>query len=473
VVLVIQGVANLLTEDSIASEIFRAYDIRGIVDETLTVSAVTAIGRALGTVVLERSESTIVVGRDGRLSGETFRRALCEGVLSTGCNVVDIGMVPTPVLYFATQYLKIPSGVMITGSHNPPDYNGLKMMVGGKSLYGEGILSLEKQVKTGSFKRGEGRYQSTDMIKPYLDAIVQDVKPLKKLKVVLDCGNGVAGVVAPLLYEALGCTVIPLFCEVDGTFPNHHPDPGQPENLKSLITAVKTHQADIGIAFDGDGDRLGVVDNKGNIIWPDRLLILLAKDLLEAHPKALIIFDVKCTRQVALSVQAMGGEPLMWKTGHSLIKAKIAETGALLAGEMSGHLFFNDRWFGFDDGLYAGIRLLDIVSRFSATQTTQQLFSAIPDSVNTPELILPVAEAEKFGIIERLLTVANFAAATISTIDGLRVDFKDGFGLVRPSNTGPNLILRFEGDTLQALNRIQAEFRVLLHTIKPQWPLPF
>lgn len=471
--MVIQGGANLRIEDGIAPEIFRAYDIRGIVDETLTVSAVTAIGRALGSVVLARAENSIVVGRDGRLSGEVLRQALCAGILSTGCHVVDIGMVPTPVLYFATQYLKIPSGIMITGSHNPPDYNGLKMMVGNQALYGDGILSLEKHIKTGIFEHGTGRYQATDMLKPYVDAISEDVTLSKKLKIVMDCGNGVAGVVAPVLYEALGCEVIPLFCDVDGTFPNHHPDPGQPDNLKNLIAAVKINKADMGIAFDGDGDRLGVVDNQGNIIWPDRLLILLAKDILETHPKALIIFDVKCTQQVALSVKAMNGEPLMWKTGHSLIKAKIAETGALLAGEMSGHLFFNDRWFGFDDGLYAGIRLLEIVSRLAPTQTVQQLFSTIPDSVNTPELVLPVSEAEKFSIIERLLTIAHFKEASISTIDGLRVDFKDGFGLVRPSNTGPNLILRFEGDTLQALTRIQAEFRVLLHTLNPQWSLPF
>jgi phosphomannomutase/phosphoglucomutase len=455
------------------TEIFRAYDIRGIVDKNLTPETVTAIGKALGSVVLERAETTIVVGRDGRLSGDSLRRALCDGILSTGCHVVDIGMVPTPILYFATKYLKIPSGVMITGSHNPPDYNGLKMMVGGIALYGENITALAERIQQNFFKIGCGQYRTKTLLEAYINAITKDIQPLKKLKVVVDCGNGAASIVAPLLYQSLGCEVIPLFCEVDGRFPNHHPDPGQPKNLQDLILAVQQHQADIGIAFDGDGDRLGAVDNQGKIIWPDRQLILFAQEAIKAHPKAVIIFDVKCTRHVATAIKMMGGEPLMWKTGHSLIKAKIAETGAILAGEMSGHVFFNDRWYGFDDGLYAGARLLEIIARYAGTFTAAGLFATLPDSINTPELVLPVNEAEKFGVVERLLNIANFKQAVISTIDGLRVDFQDGFGLVRPSNTGPNLILRFEGDTVEALKRIQAEFRLLLQTLNPQWQLPF
>lgn len=455
------------------TEIFRAYDIRGIVDKNLTPEIVTAIGKALGSVVLERAEATIVVGRDGRLSGDTLRRALCDGILSTGCHVVDIGMVPTPILYFATKYLKIPSGVMITGSHNPPDYNGLKMMVGGIALYDESITALATRIQQNRFKVGCGQYQTQTLLEPYIKAITKDIQPLKKLKVVVDCGNGAASIVAPLLYQSLGCEVIPLFCEVDGRFPNHHPDPGQPENLQDLIVAVQQHQADIGIAFDGDGDRLGVVDNQGKIIWPDRLLILFAQEAIKLHPKAVIIFDVKCTRHVAATIKAMGGDPLMWKTGHSLIKAKIAETGAILAGEMSGHVFFNDRWYAFDDGLYAGARLLEIIARDAETLTAAELFATLPDSISTPELVLPVNESEKFGIVDRLLKIANFKQAVISTIDGLRVDFQDGFGLIRPSNTGPNLILRFEGDTVEVLKRIQTEFRLLLQTLNPQWQLPF
>ena len=455
------------------AEIFRAYDIRGIVDKTLTLEAVRAIGQALGSVVLERAETSIVVGRDGRLSGNALRKALCEGILSTGCQVVDIGMVPTPLLYFATKYLKIPSGVMITGSHNPPDYNGLKMMVGGSALYGSGITALAKRIEQNHFKKGAGLYRTETVLAAYIDAVTKDIGPLKKLKVVVDCGNGAAAIAAPLLYHALGCEVVPLFCEVDGRFPNHHPDPGQPDNLKDLISAVKHHEADLGIAFDGDGDRLGLVDNQGKIIWPDRQLILFAREAIKTHPNATIIFDVKCTRHVAASIRAMGGDPLMWKTGHSLIKAKIAETGAILAGEMSGHLFFNDRWHGFDDGLYAGARLLEIVSRYQRTQSVSEIFAALPDSISTPELALPVNEAEKFSLIEQLLKIANFKEAIVSTIDGLRVDFQDGFGLIRPSNTGPNLILRFEGDTVEALKRIQTEFRFLLQKLNPQWLLPF
>ncbi len=459
--------------NTIPKEIFRAYDIRGIVDQTLTPHVVQEIGRALGTMVLNTGEDSIVVARDGRLSSLGLQNALCSGILSTGCHVIDIGMVPTPVLYFATYFLKIPSGVMITGSHNPPDYNGLKIIIGGKALYGDGILALYSLVKTGVFRCGKGQNVVKEVIEPYVDTIRKDVQLPRSLKIVVDCGNGVTGRIAPLLYESLGCEVIPLFCEVDGRFPNHHPDPGQPKNLNDLIQIVCRYRADIGLAFDGDGDRLGVVDNEGKIIWPDRQLILFAKEVLSFHSSATIIFDVKCTRHVANMVTEFGGQPLMWKTGHSLIKAKMQETGALLAGEMSGHLFFKDRWFGFDDGLYAGARLLEIISKESFNKTAAEVFATLPDSVSTPELHINVTEQGKFESVEKLISLAQFEDAKVSTIDGLRVDFKDGFGLVRPSNTGPNLILRFEGDNSAVLLRIQAEFRNLLHSVEPQWKLPF
>lgn len=462
-----------MTDFLIPAEIFRAYDIRGVVNKSLTIEIVEAIGRALGTTVLARRETTIVVARDGRLSGPLLIDALSKGILATGCNVVDIGRVPTPVLYFATHHLDIPSGVMITGSHNPPDYNGLKMMVGGQALYGDGIQALLALIQKSDFSKGRGQKTERNIVDSYVQAIKKDIHLSRPLKVVVDAGNGVTGDIIPVLFEALGCTVIPLFCEVDGRFPNHHPDPGQPKNLEDLIKAVHAQQADIGLAFDGDGDRLGVVDNLGKIIWPDRQLILFAKEILKKQANAIIIYDVKCTRHVNTVVKSLGGQPLMWKTGHSLIKAKMQETGALLAGEMSGHLFFKDRWFGFDDALYAGARLLEMLSENNKETTASEMFNTLPDSVNTPELLIPVTEQTKFARVERLIALAQFPDATISTIDGLRVDFKDGFGLVRPSNTGPNLILRFEGDTTFVLQRIQSEFRQLLVDVDPLWELPF
>jgi len=462
-----------MTDFLIPTEIFRAYDIRGVVNKSLTIEIVEAIGKALGSMVLARGETAIVVARDGRLSGPLLIEALSKGILATGCNVIDIGMVPTPVLYFATHHLNIPSGVMITGSHNPPDYNGLKMMVGGQALYGEGIQTLAALIQKSDFLKGQGQKTEKNIVASYVQAIKKDITLSKPLKIVVDAGNGVTGDIIPVLFEALGCMVIPLFCEVDGRFPNHHPDPGQPKNLADLIAAVDAHQADIGLAFDGDGDRLGVVDNLGKIIWPDRQLILFAKAILEKHANATIIYDVKCTRHVATEVENLGGQSLMWKTGHSLIKAKMQETGALLAGEMSGHHFFKDRWFGFDDALYAGARLLEILSEQNKEMTAAELFSTLPDSVNTPELLIHVTEQTKFESVKKLIALARFPDATMSTIDGLRVDFKDGFGLVRPSNTGPNLILRFEGDTASALARIQADFRQLLVDVNPEWDLPF
>lgn len=456
---------------NIQQEIFRAYDIRGIVDKTLTVEGVFAIGQALASQALELGEKTIVVARDGRLSGPKLAKALSDGILSTGCNVVDIGSVATPILYFATHHLNIPSGIMITGSHNPSDYNGLKIILKGESLHGEAILNLYQRIQKQDFKLGQGKYSESPIKEAYIQTIKQNVSVTRPLKIVVDCGNGIPGDCVPELYKALGCEVVPMFCEVDGTFPNHHPDPGQPDNLKDLIAAVKHHKADFGLAFDGDGDRLGLIDNEGKIIWPDRQLILFAADVLSRKPQAQIIYDVKCTRHVGDAIRALGGKALMWKTGHSLIKSKMKETGAELAGEMSGHIFFKERWYGFDDALYTGARLIEIVAK--QTLTVAELFSTIPDSINTPELHIKTTEADKFNIVKKLTELARFDDATISTIDGLRVDFKDGFGLVRCSNTTPNLILRFEGDNQNALNRIQDEFRKLLLAVEPLWILPF
>lgn len=458
----------------IPREIFRAYDIRGIVETTLTPENVYSIGRALGSLVLEAGEQKIVIGRDGRLSGPMLITALTTGILASGCDVVDIGQVPTPLLYFATHHLNISSGVVLTGSHNPSNHNGLKMILGGKPLYGEDIQAIYHKICSGSFQKGSGRLTTQSIIEEYIQTILKNVKLKRPLKIVVDCGNGVASVVAPLLYKQLGCEVVPLFCEVDGRFPNHHPDPGQPKNLQDLIHAVRHHKADLGLAFDGDGDRLGIVDDSGNIIWPDRLLILFAADVLKQFPEAEVLYDVKCTRHVEKEIVKLKGRPLMWKTGHSLIKAKMRETGAKLAGEMSGHLFFKDRWYGFDDALYAGARMLEILC--NQTEKASTLFNAIPDSVNTPEIYIAVSEAEKSQIIFNLLQAVEaskhrFLGAKLSTIDGLRIDFEDGFGLVRPSNTAANLILRFEGDHQEALDRIRALFKQLLSQAAPSLSL--
>lgn len=464
---------------NIPKDIFRAYDIRGIVTSNLTPEIVQTIGRALGTLILQKGEQHVVMARDGRLSGPALSHALSEGILSTGCHVIDIGMVPTPLLYFATHHLKCPSGVMITGSHNPPNYNGLKMMIGGKALYGEDIQTLYHIIQADSFIQGTARGQLKNyptIIPEYIAVVTRNISfsPLEKpLKIVIDCGNGVAGILAPQLYQALQCEVIPLYCDVDGRFPNHHPDPGQPENLIDLKKAVLEHEADLGLAFDGDGDRLGVIDNQGNIIWGDRQLLIFAKDVLSRHPNATIIYDIKCTRHLQTHIIQWGGTPLMWKTGHSLIKAKMRETGALLAGEMSGHLFFKERWYGFDDALYAGARLLEIISNNRATQTSHELFLSIPNSINTPELQIEVTESNKFSMIEQIIHAFPQQEGLVTTIDGLRVDFSDGFGLIRASNTTPNLILRFEGDKPSALHHIQNIFRQVLQKLDPSLILPF
>lgn len=455
----------------IPHEIFRAYDIRGVVDKSLTQEGVYAIGQAVGTMVLDSGGDTVVVGRDGRLSGMSFIDSLANGIASTGCHVINIGQVPTPVLYFATHHLEKHSGIIITGSHNPPDYNGLKIVVAGKALYGDDIQLIRTMIEQNQCHKGQGQIQEQSVTQAYIDAVKEKVTVEKRLKVVVDCGNGVAGAVAPELYQSLNIEVIPLFCDVDGHFPNHHPDPGQPKNLVDLQAAVETHEADLGLAFDGDGDRLGVIDSKGQIIWPDRLMMLFAEDILSREPGATFIYDVKSTSHIEGVVNKAGGKPLMWKTGHSLIKAKMRETNAALAAEMSGHFFFKERWYGFDDALYAGARLLELVTK--QPLSSYELFKTLPDSVNTPEINLSVSEEEKFTLIDTLIKQGDFESNQITTIDGMRVDFNDGWGLVRASNTTPCLVLRFEADNQAALDRIQSNFKAALSKAAPYLSLPF
>jgi phosphomannomutase/phosphoglucomutase len=451
--------------------IFRAYDIRGVVNQSLTTAAVRQIGRAIGSEALQRGCNTVVVGRDGRLSGPALVDALIAGLNETGCDVKDIGVVPTPVLYFAAHYLDTQSGVMVTGSHNPPDYNGLKIVIDGETLSGESIQQLRERIEEGNLISGQGSTESINVVPDYIERIRSDVHVDRPLRVVLDCGNGVAGAVAPQLLRELGCEVTELFCEVDGNFPNHHPDPSKPENMEDLIAAVRGQQADIGLAFDGDGDRLGVVTTEGSIVWPDRILMLFAADVLERNPGGKIIYDVKCSRFLDGIIREHGGEPLMWKTGHSFIKAKIRESGALLAGEMSGHIFFKERWYGFDDGLYSAARLLEVLGKDARLPT--EVFAALPDSVNTPELNISMQEGEPPRFMDSLMASAHFENARVHTIDGLRVEFPDGWGLVRASNTTPVLVLRFEADDEAALARIMGEFRRVMLQVKEDLSLPF
>ena len=454
-----------------AQEIFKAYDIRGIVDRTLTVEAVEAIGQAIGSEAQARGKRAVCIGRDGRLSGPALAQALARGLQKSGVDVIDIGRVTTPILYFATHHLGTGSGVMVTGSHNPPDYNGLKMVLAGETLSGDDIQNLRRRLETGDLKRGAGSMRSQDVGNAYLERVTGDINLKRKMRIAVDCGNGIPGAFAPALYRKLGCEVEELFCEVDGTFPNHHPDPSQPENLKDLIAALKKGNAEIGLAFDGDGDRLGVVTKGGKVIFPDRQLMLFAADVLKRNPGAEILFDVKCTRNLAPWIRKHGGRPTMWKTGHSLIKAKMKETGALLAGEMSGHIFFKERWYGFDDGLYAGARLLEFLS--GVTDISAAL-DELPDSLNTPELQMKLKEGENYALIEKLQKTARFPdAREVITIDGLRVEYADGFGLARSSNTTPVVVLRFEADDEAALKRIQADFRRVLSQAAPGAKLPF
>jgi phosphomannomutase / phosphoglucomutase len=457
---------------SIAPEIFKAYDIRGIVDRTLTEQAAERIGRALGTTARAKGVARFVVGRDGRLSGPRLSKALARGLAAAGMDVIDIGVVATPMVYFATHLFDTGSGVMVTGSHNPPEYNGLKMMLAGETLAAEAIQDLRRVSEKGEFASGAGAIETADVSGPYLDRIASDVELARPMTIAVDCGNGSPGAFAPKLYRRLGCEVIELFCEVDGTFPNHHPDPSKPENLKDLVSELSRTDAEVGLAFDGDGDRLGVVTKSGKIIYPDRQLMLFAEEVLSRHPGAQIIFDVKCTRNLFPWIRKHGGRPVLWKTGHSLIKSKLRETGAPLAGEMSGHIFFKDRWYGFDDGLYAGARLLELLSR---VDNASKLLESLPDSISTPELNMALdKEGDNHRLVEKLQKNARFEGATeVNTIDGLRVEYPDGFGLMRASNTTPVLVLRFEGDSQDALARIQRDFKRVLLESKPDARVPF
>ena len=453
------------------AEIFKAYDIRGIVDKSLTADVVRQIGHALGSLALEQGQKAMAVGRDGRLSGPELSGALMDGICAAGCDAIDVGCVPTPVTYFAAYELGCHSCVSVTGSHNPPDYNGLKMVIGGNTLALDAIQDLKKRIEAGNLKHGQGKRSSADVLDAYVEKIVGDVKLARPMKIVMDCGNGVAGAIAPALFKRLGCDIMPLFCEVDGNFPNHHPDPSKPENLADVIKALRETDAEIGIAFDGDGDRLGVVTKDGEIIFPDRQLMLFAADVLSRGPGGTVIYDVKCTRLLAPWIKEHGGVPLMWNTGHALVKAKLKETGAPLAGEMSGHTFFKERWFGFDDGLYTGARLLEILSRSADANAP---LKALPNSPSTPELNIKMAEGEPFTLIDRLKADGKFNGADeIITIDGVRVEYADGFGLARPSNTTPVVVLRFEADNATALERIQADFRQALQSVWPGIILPF
>ena len=462
--------------EAVDPSIFRAYDIRGVAGAALTASVAHRIGQAIGARMLERDLREIVIGRDGRLSGPELAGALSDGLRAAGIDVIDLGMVPTPLVYFAAYHFGTGCGVSVTGSHNPPDHNGFKIVIGGETLAEDAIADLHRRIVEGALPAdGSGTWREQPVVDAYVARIAGDVAAERRLKVVVDAGNGVAGLVAPRVLEDIGCEVIPLYCDVDGRFPNHHPDPSDPHNLADLIAAVNTIGADLGVAFDGDGDRLGVVTQTGEIIYPDRLLMLFAQDVLARNPGATVIYDVKCTGHLRPVIQEAAGVPLMWRTGHSLIKAKMRETGAALAGEMSGHFFFadNNRWYGFDDGIYAAARLLEIVAGDLEERTVAELFDSLPKSVSTPELRLPMAEGAHFKFMEAFRASATFEDARVTTIDGVRVDWNDGWGLVRASNTSPALIFRFDADSGRSLERIKQAFRQRLLAVDRDLVLPF
>ncbi|CAN7552915.1 phosphomannomutase/phosphoglucomutase [Acidovorax sp. LjRoot66] len=447
--------------------IFKAYDIRGIVPSTLNEEVALGLGRAFGTAARAEGQTAVAVGRDGRLSGPAMSAALIQGLVEAGIEVIDVGMVTTPLLYFAASTL-CASGIQVTGSHNPRDYNGFKMVLNGRAIYGEEIQSLRRTMEEESWQLAPGgSVRHVDVLPAYRERIIGDVKLARPLKIVVDCGNGIAGATAPGIFRALGCEVIELFSEVDGNFPNHHPDPSKPENLRDLIAALQGSDAELGLAFDGDGDRLGIVTRDGVNIFPDRQMMLFAQDVLSRVPGGNILFDVKCTQRLAPAIAAAGGVPVMFKTGHSLIKARMKELDSPLGGEMSGHIFFKERWYGFDDGTYAGCRLLEILSR---SADPSAVLNALPTSFSTPELNVACAEGEPHRLTAELqaLAAGSFSEpAKVNTIDGLRVDWPDGFGLIRASNTTPVLVLRFEGHTEEALARIEAAMLALLHRVKP------
>ncbi|CAN5547148.1 phosphomannomutase/phosphoglucomutase [soil metagenome] len=451
--------------------VFKAYDIRGIVPATLTEALAEALGKSFGAIALAAGEKVVAVGRDGRLSGPAMSAALVRGLVAAGVDVIDVGRVTTPMLYFAASTL-CSSGIQVTGSHNPKDYNGFKMVMAGRAIYGDDIQALRRMMEAESWTLAAdgqaGKVRNINVMAAYRDRIVGDVKLARPMKIVIDSGNGIAGASAPAIFRALGCEVTELFSEVDGDFPNHHPDPSKPENLRDLVAALKSGDAELGLAFDGDGDRLGIVTRQGNNIYPDRQMMLFAQDVLTRVPGGTIVFDVKCSQRLAPAIEAAGGKPLMFKTGHSLIKAKMKEIDSPLGGEMSGHIFFKERWFGFDDGTYAGARLLEILSR---SADPGAVLDALPSSFSTPELNVKCEEGEPHRVTAELQARAAAGAfpapAVVSDIDGLRVDWPDGFGLIRASNTTPVLVLRFEGQTQAALERIQAAMLALLHSVKP------
>ncbi|MEX2326474.1 MAG: phosphomannomutase/phosphoglucomutase, partial [Pseudomonadales bacterium] len=450
-------------DDPALAEIFRAYDIRGIVDQTLTPAVIKKIGLAIGTEAGEIGEQTLIVGADGRVSSPSVVEALIEGLTESGRDIINIGSVPTPILYYATQNSEARSGVMVTASHNPANYNGFKIVLDGRTLVEEDIQRIYARVVAENFSSGSGNVSEADITQDYIEAITDDVVVAQPLKIVIDCANGIAGAVAPDLFASLGCDVTPLYCDVDGTFPNHPPDPTVAENLSDLVLMVKSEGADLGIAFDGDGDRLVAVTKKGEIVWPDRLLMLFARDVVSRNPGSDVVYDVKCTRHLNSVISSFGGRPIISRSGHSFIKAKMLETGAALGGEMSGHICFGERWYGFDDGLYAAARLLEIVG--SQSEGLDELLAQFPTSVSTPEIRIPVDEHHKFGIVQSLVDGPSFGDGTVTTIDGLRIDFADGWGLVRASNTSPGLTLRFEADNTGVLKRIAELFKERLQAV--------
>jgi phosphomannomutase len=450
----------------LSPSIFKAYDVRGIVPATLTEEVAEALGRAFGTFARREGEAAVAVGRDGRLSGPSLSAALVRGLVASGVDVIDVGMVTTPMLYFAANTL-CNSGIQVTGSHNPRDYNGFKMVLAGRAIYGEEIQALRQMMETAGWDQpaAPGKVRNINVLAPYRDRIRNDIRLARPLRIVVDSGNGVAGASAPGIFRAIGCEVTEMYSEVDGNFPNHHPDPSKPENLRDLIARLKETGADLGLAFDGDGDRLGIITREGNNIYPDRQMMLFARDVLSRAPGGTILFDVKCTQRLAPTIAAAGGQPLMYKTGHSLIKAKMKEVNSPLGGEMSGHIFFKERWYGFDDGTYAGCRLLEILSRHA---DPSKVLNDLPTSFSTPELNVKCEEGEPHRVVDALVKKASFPAAQVSTIDGLRVDWPDGFGLIRASNTTPVLVLRFEGHTPEAMHRIEGEMLALLRSVKPE-----
>jgi len=457
----------------ISADIFREYDIRGVVGDTLNLEHAYVIGKAIGSYAMEHGETTMLVARDGRISSKDLSSTLVRGLVETGINVIDLGMMPTPVMYFGTHFLAASSGVVVTGSHNPQSYNGFKVVIAGESLRGDEIQELYQRIISNQFTTGDGAREDQDILPDYISRIVEDIHLLKPMKVIVDCGHGVAGITARLLFEAIGCDVSTLYCEVDGHFPNHHPDPGKPENMQELSAAVVSENADLGIAFDGDGDRLGVIDSSGKLIMPDRVLMLLAGDVLLRNPGVDIVYDVKSSKNLASHILASGGRPIMWKSGHSLMKAKIKETGALLGGEFSGHIFYKERWYGFDDALYAAARLLEVLAGDGRDST--EIFAEIPDSINTHELSLPVSEGVQHDVIHRLQQAGNkaFPNAKLIDIDGIRAEYPGAWGLVRASNTTPALIFRFEAENNESMAKVQEIFRTVIKTVLPNASVPF